>query len=80
MVVPKTVAHHRTAPWASCAIYWYWLALQACEALAWCHWLQVTLPPTHELHDPVNEYRYSWADYSANDAKATWQLRESLYR
>lgn len=42
--------------------------------------LQAHLPSILDLHDPAKEYRYSWADYSANDAKATWQLRESLYR
>ncbi|GFR52186.1 hypothetical protein Agub_g14723 [Astrephomene gubernaculifera] len=35
------------------------------------------LPPIHELHGrPL--FRPTWIDYSALDAKATWQLREAL--
>ncbi|KAL6753438.1 hypothetical protein V8C86DRAFT_460650 [Haematococcus lacustris] len=39
----------------------------------------LTAPEVHELHSDL-KYRYSWADYSAKDAKATWELREALYR
>jgi hypothetical protein len=59
---------------------WHTLVVQKLEAWTYAAVSQVSLPPTHELHDPCGEFRYSWADYSANDAKATWQLRESLYR
>eukprot|EP00198_Chlamydomonas_reinhardtii_P006692 XP_001696028.1 PolI-like DNA polymerase [Chlamydomonas reinhardtii] len=35
------------------------------------------LPPIHRLHDHPR-FRPTWIDYSALDAKATWQLREAL--
>ncbi|KAG1666153.1 hypothetical protein FOA52_011565 [Chlamydomonas sp. UWO 241] len=39
----------------------------------------IELPPIQELHTDAL-YRDKWIDYSALDAKATWELREALYR
>ncbi|GAX81575.1 hypothetical protein CEUSTIGMA_g9003.t1 [Chlamydomonas eustigma] len=39
----------------------------------------MVMPEIMDLHNKP-EYRFTWIDYSALDAKATWQLREALYR